>query len=258
MDDLKYDGKDPLWRQLDFAEHMKSISGENRLDPNDQRSLAQTHERLTNAKVDLASKLARVQNLLKVQVDIDKRTQAMHQAEMDQLTGQIRQNNGRIRDLNSTLRLRIRKLTDVKRNKTGLTIEELARHNASLRQLEDQERKLDKEDDFMGDDVIDDGAESEIAPEENVLHLKITNAQFDTPMITQLNGGRPLPERAMTSFVAVDFFDHESKITEPPAQGYEPYYDTLICFKNLVDNFYLRYCEKDFIHVDVFMLESRP
>jgi hypothetical protein len=25
MEDLKYDGKEPLWRQLDFAEHMKSI-----------------------------------------------------------------------------------------------------------------------------------------------------------------------------------------------------------------------------------------
>jgi hypothetical protein len=60
----------------------------------------------------------------------------------------------------------------------------------------------------------------------------------------------------MTSFLAVDFFDHESKITDPPATGYEPYYDTLIAFKNLTDNFYIRYLEKEFIHVDVYMIES--
>jgi hypothetical protein len=61
----------------------------------------------------------------------------MHHAEIDQLTHQIKANNNRVRDLNTTLSLRIKKLSDIKRNKTGLTIEELARHNATLKDLED-------------------------------------------------------------------------------------------------------------------------
>jgi septal ring factor EnvC (AmiA/AmiB activator) len=39
MEDLKYDGKEPLWRQLDFAEHMKTIQGDNRHDPESQHAL---------------------------------------------------------------------------------------------------------------------------------------------------------------------------------------------------------------------------
>jgi peptidoglycan hydrolase CwlO-like protein len=55
----------------------------------------------------------------------------MHHAEIEQLNEQIRVNNGTIRDREVLLKSRVRKLADLKKNKTtGLTVEELARHNA--------------------------------------------------------------------------------------------------------------------------------
>jgi poly-beta-hydroxyalkanoate depolymerase len=86
----------------------------------------------------------------------------------------------------------------------------------------------------------------------------VINAQLEQSMITQINGNRFIPAKSLTSFLTVDFFDHESKNTDPPAEGYEPFYDTLIAFKNLADNFYIRHLEREFIHVEVYMLESRP
>jgi hypothetical protein len=110
----------------------------------------------------------------------------LQQAEIEQLNEQIRSNNGTIRDREALLKSRIRKLQDLKKNKTGLTVEELARHNASLKDLEDEARRLDRGEETE-EFTVD---EQDIAHEENVLQFKVINAQIDQSVITQINGGR--------------------------------------------------------------------
>jgi len=53
--------------------------------------------------------------------------------------------------------------------------------------------------------------------------------------------------------VCVDFYDHESKYSDQ-AEGFEVQYNTLFCFRNLVDDFYLQHCEEEHVNVDLFAL----
>lgn len=73
MKDLKYDGEEPIWAKFDFMERVKlgSVGGQN-VDENDPKSLKKETERLRSERRDLAAELEKVQNLLKMQVGIDK------------------------------------------------------------------------------------------------------------------------------------------------------------------------------------------
>ena len=51
--------------------------------------------------------------------------------------------------------------------------------------------------------------------------------------------------------MAVDFYNHETKNTDI-SEGFEPVYNTLFSFKNLSDDFYIKFLETDSILVDVF------
>ena len=53
--------------------------------------------------------------------------------------------------------------------------------------------------------------------------------------------------------MAVDFFNHDTQSTEI-TMGIEPIYNTLFSFKNTVDDFYVKYLEKDTILVDIFYI----
>ena len=72
-------------------------------------------------------------------------------------------------------------------------------------------------------------------------------------MLTQMltAGHRDLEPGTIQTFLAVDFFNHDTKSTDI-TMGLEPIYNTLFSFKNTVDNFYVKYLEKDTILVDFF------
>ena len=78
MKDLKYDGEEPDWAKLDFMERMK-IGGSQQVDENDPNSMKREIERLKIRRRDLAAELEKVQNLLKMQVDIDKEQARIYQ-----------------------------------------------------------------------------------------------------------------------------------------------------------------------------------
>jgi hypothetical protein len=72
MKDLKYDGDEPDWAKLDFMQRMKIGAADQQVDENDAGSMKREIERLKVKRRDLAAELEKVQNLLKMQVDIDK------------------------------------------------------------------------------------------------------------------------------------------------------------------------------------------
>ena len=74
MKDLKYDGEDPLWAKFDFMESMKLGPNSKPIDENDPNQLKKEIERLKVERRDLAAELEKIQNLLKMQVGIDKET----------------------------------------------------------------------------------------------------------------------------------------------------------------------------------------
>ncbi len=83
MKDLQYAGDEPDWAKLDFLQRFKiggsSSTGEQQVDENDAGSMRREIERLKVKRRDLAAELEKVQNLLKMQVDIDKEQAKIYQ-----------------------------------------------------------------------------------------------------------------------------------------------------------------------------------
>lgn len=74
-------------------------------------------------------------------------------------------------------------------------------------------------------------------------------------IINEILGMRDPMESSVQTFITLDFFNHDTKPTEM-AFGYEPDIDTIFSFKNNVDNFYLKYLEKEHIIAELFILKS--
>ena len=93
--------------------------------------------------------------------------------------------------------------------------------------------------------------ESEIMARENRLDIRISTASFERVALMQLMGGREITPAQVRTFLAVDFYNHDSKHTDQ-AESFEPIYNTLFSFKNTVDDFYLKHLEQSYVLVDVF------
>jgi hypothetical protein len=79
MKDLHYDGEDPEWAKVDFLEKLNlGRPGTQPIDEKDPAQLKREIERLKEARRDLANELERTQNLLKMQVSIDRESGEIH------------------------------------------------------------------------------------------------------------------------------------------------------------------------------------
>ena len=98
MKDLKYDGDEPVWAKYDFMERFKIGGGadSNGMEENDPKHLKKEIERLKVERRDLAAELEKVQNLLKMQVNIDKETQYICEQEIAKLKATISAHNRNI------------------------------------------------------------------------------------------------------------------------------------------------------------------
>lgn len=73
MSDLEYEGKDPNWLKMNIMDHVAHIKSDvDGLDANSDVAMDRQKMDLIKDKAYLATELAKVQNLLKLQVDIDK------------------------------------------------------------------------------------------------------------------------------------------------------------------------------------------
>lgn len=69
---LEYQGEDPHWHQIAELESQNAVPGAVPLNPDNVKSLRLNRDRLIEEKAKLATELNRTQNLLKLQVDIDR------------------------------------------------------------------------------------------------------------------------------------------------------------------------------------------
>jgi len=61
-----------------------------------------------------------------------------------------------------------------------------------------------------------------------------------------------LNEDSFSTFVSVEFYDHDTKTTEI-ASGFKPNYATQFAFRNQVDDFFLSYLDRKLLKVELFM-----
>jgi hypothetical protein len=126
----------------------------------------------------------------------------------------------------------------------GLSANEIARLNQEASTAVDE--RIDPE-------VAAIVADDELGLRENLLSLKVSTASFDRVALIQQIGGQDLLPSEVRTFLSVDFYNHESKHTDP-TEGFEPNFNTMFAFRNTVDDFYVRYLETEHILVDVFAL----
>jgi dihydroxyacetone kinase DhaKLM complex PTS-EIIA-like component DhaM len=130
----------------------------------------------------------------------------------------------------------------------GLTSADLERHNRQMATLKNEMKDDDAMTEFSA--CTD---ETEIGPVENLLELRISTANLEKSMLVQFLGkGKDITSAKIQTFLAVDFYNHDTKTTDM-ATSESPIYNTLFSFKNTVDDFYLRHLQTDTILVDVFM-----
>ena len=257
MRDLEYEGRDPAWYAMGQEEVLRHLTGKvGALQEDSIESLKEHKERLMEERFQLVTQMNKIQKQLKINVDMDKQTAAQQQAELAIIQSRIRQQTKRSTELTTMIKTQNEKLLTMQEHRvgtTGLTQADLQRFNQEMDKLKNETKQMDgKEPDAMTE-VSTRTDESELGPQENLLDLRITSATFDRVMLTQMltAGHRDLEPGTIQTFLAVDFFNHDTKSTDI-TMGLEPIYNTLFSFKNTVDNFYVKYLEKDTILVDFF------
>ena len=98
--------------------------------------------------------------------------------------------------------------------------------------------------------------ESDIQPIENVLDLKLSSIEFDRLRINEVLGMRDALPSAVQTFVTLDFLNHNTQHTDMQA-GYQPEFETIFSFKNTVDDFYIKYLEKNCIVAEIFTVTTQ-
>ena len=97
--------------------------------------------------------------------------------------------------------------------------------------------------------------ESDINPGENILDLRIQNMTLDRRTADRLFNLREPMEQAIKTFVTFDFFVNETKNTDLK-EGYDPQFDTIFCFKNKVDDFYIKHLIEHSIKAEVYAVRG--
>lgn len=255
MKDLKYDGEEPVWAKFDFMERLRLGPNNQPIDENDPASLRREIERLKVERKDLAAELEKVQNLLKMQVSLDKETAHVYQQEVEQIKAMITNDNRKINDLSQLITAKNHKLIAITKATSGgnvgvssLTAEGLARMEARFPAGTAIEEDLVSEFSAVTN-------ESEIAPQENVMDLLISKAQLDPSKLSQLLGNKEMLASAVQTFVTVDFFNHETRHSGL-SEGFEPHYQTQFSFKNSIDDFYVQYLEKNVLTLEFFITRA--
>ena len=68
-----------------------------------------------------------------------------------------------------------------------------------------------------------------------------------------MSGHQEIDQNTIQTFLAVDFYNHDTQSTDATL-GLEPMYNTLFSFKNQVDDFYIKYLERDTVLIDIFYI----
>lgn len=238
MEDLTYDGAEPLWAKIDFLEQMGvDIDG----DPKDPKAINRRMELMRQDKRELAAALEKAQQLLKLQYEIEKENKEYYNAEVEETNAKIKELSIRLEESRKVADQRLEEITIMK--KTGYAPK---RDQAGV--------EYDKTD---GDSEFSLGTlETDIKHEENILDLALDKAEYYTNSLHQVVESDVISDKSFLSFFTVEFFDHDVKATDV-TNGLEPSYSTLFSFKNKVDDYYIQFLQSNRIKLELFLNKSQ-
>lgn len=238
MDQLTYDGDEPLWAKIDFLEQLGVDVG---VDTSDPKSVARRMELMKQDKKELAAALEKAQQLLKLQYDIEKDNKAYYQAEVNELNTKIKELTLRLEESRKLADQRLEEITVMK--KTGYAVK--GEHPA----IEYDRMDVDSEFSYAT-------LETDLKHEENILDLALDKAEYYTNSLLQVVESDVVSEKGFLTFFTVEFFDHDVKATDVN-KGLEPAYSTLFSFKNKVDDYYIEFLQTNRIKLELFLNKSQ-
>jgi hypothetical protein len=101
-------------------------------------------------------------------------------------------------------------------------------------------------------DFSNDSQEDEIGINENILDFKVQSVEYNDHNLFKAMGlSTSQASQYIKTFVMIDFFANESLHTDVK-EGLNPNFDTIFCFKNLVDNFYIKQLKTECIKAEIY------
>lgn len=226
---MKLRGDEPAWSKLDFLERGGLLF-------EDVPNLKRQVERLQLEKAQLASELEKMQSLLTIKHEMDKDRLALQDSESKQLRIGLKAAQQRTEELARLADFRANRVVQLEKNQRLTVYDDANRVVASRSQFTIGE--------LMGFSDEFSEADTEVASGENVFDLWLGQAEFYELPMRQIVG-----DSGIMSFLTVDFFNSETQGTGLN-EGLNPQYNVQISFKVKVDDFFLKYLERDCLIIE--------
>jgi hypothetical protein len=232
---VKWKGEEPAWFKLDFLERMK------RLDPKDTEGIQTEYARLSEYKGELASKLDRVQGLLKATVDEENKKEQEHLMLMKRKEHE----ELRLKEKRKDLEALIAKLGAFDGQ---LTVGRNPRTNEEVYMNDGASVfSLDKSDVFK------------IEEDENLLDVYLEKLELNPTIIEAVMGSldiHNLTPSQMVTVITTSFFDHPA-ISSMRLYGTSAQIDSQSTFSFVPDSFFIDYCRSNAIVLDLYYTNDK-
>jgi hypothetical protein len=239
MENLKYDGDEPIWAKIDFLEQ---IGVDTKVNPKDPKSMVKCIERLKQDKREIAAALEKTQQLLKLQYDIERENKAYYQEEIEEI---------RLKNRELTIRLEeSRKLADARQQEIITMKQKGVPRGVDEDRLPDHDR-VDVESEFSFATL-----ETDLKHEENVLDFAVDKGEYYGNSLLQVVDSDFVSEKGLLTFITVEFYDHDTKATDV-VNGLTPSYSTLFSFKNKIDDYYIQFLQGNRVKLEIFINKAQ-
>ena len=238
MDQLSYDGDEPIWAKMDFLEQM---GADPTSDKNDPHSTLRRIELMKQDKRDLAAALEKCQQILELQYDIEKDNKTFYETEAAERNTKIRELSLKLDETRKLADQRLEEITIMKR--TGF----VPRGEVDTQEAD----RLDADSEFSLATL-----ETDLKHEENILDLALDKAEYYHNSLLQVVESDVVTDKGFLSFFTVEFYDHDTKATDVTT-GLQPAYSTLFSFKNKVDDYFIQYLQSHRVKLELFLNKSQ-
>ena len=243
---LTKDAKGNNWENIDFLEKMDEF-------PDNKKELVKEIHRLIIEKGVLGQELEEAKNNLLLHQQITDDIKKKQEVESKLYIKQINSLKDKLRRLTELIDRRNLPadfdLTDIY-NKDHIP----SSKTKEKKDIIDNEYNIDLNNKSIYTSITGFSVDSEedLAVDENYMDLYITKANFDVESIQNKLG---LPIDNLKSFISVDFYLHETQVSNLMT-GQKPNYDFQLSFNVSVDENFIIFLEDDFILIELYYLKN--
>lgn len=231
---IRWKGEEPAWYKLQFLERARKIN------PNDQSALREEYARLIFAKKELTERLDRVQGMLKITTEDEKKREDEHLILKKRKENELIRLEETRKDIESTLDkvgVNSGKVFIGKNQRTG----EDVYYNDGISVF-----SMDKSDLFR------------IDYEENLIDVYLHNFELDPQMVipaleaVEAAGVNPA---LMVTVIGINFFNHPTAISQK-CFGTKPEVKFQATFAFKCDGFFIEYCKNSNLDLELFYIND--